>query len=375
VNKGRAWAEVDLQSIGHNRAELARTVGPGVRIMGVVKADAYGHGIKPIARKLASLDSDRWFGVATVSEAWEVRQAVPDARIVVLAPTLPSEAEDVVACRATPVLSGADGALALANVAAKSGVPLPVHVEVDTGMGRSGVLPDELDGLIERTLGFESLRIEALMTHFPDAEGRPDQAVSQTDMLRRCAERLKTRFGLSVMLHAANSAAAIAVPESRLDMVRPGMAMYGLAPALADHIAVPDLQPALSLYARVALVRDLPQGHAVSYAGTYVLPRRARIATVSIGYGDGYPRALGNRGSVIVRGRRVPIVGRVCMDQLMVDVSDVAGVAAGDIATLIGRDGGAAIRAEELARLIGTTEHAITTCLTSRIPRNYIGVC
>lgn len=392
TNTRRAWAEVDLAAIEHNRSVFAKAVGHDTRVMAVVKADAYGHGIGPVCRALARSEPQGWFGVATIAEAWAVREAAPDARIVILTATLPEDAGEIVSCRATPVLSDASGMPTLARAAAKAGIRLPVHIEVDTGMGRSGALPRRLDSLVEEVLRIESLTLEGLMTHFPNADGCPQQAEAQAEALRMHAERLNARFGVRVMLHAANSAAAIGLPRTWFDMVRPGMALYGMLPALstASHaIALPtpegrrrpgnvslgDLRPALSLYAKVALVRDLPKGHAVSYGGTYVLERDARIATVSIGYGDGYPRALSNRGATIIRGRLAPIVGRVCMDQLMIDVSNLPDAAAGDVATLIGRDGDACIRAEELARLIGATEHEITTCLTSRVPRLYAGIC
>ncbi len=392
TNTRRAWAEVDLAAIEHNRSILAKAVGPDTRVMAVVKADAYGHGIGPVCRALARSEPQGWFGVATIAEAWAVREAAPEARIVILTATLPEDAGEIVSCRATPVLSDASGVSSLARAAAKAGVRLPVHIEVDTGMGRSGVLPNRLDGIVEEALDNESLTLEGLMTHFPNADGCPQQAEAQAEALRMHAERLTARFGVRVMLHAANSAAAISLPGTWFDMVRPGMALYGMLPALSmasqthampsgkepgrsADVSMSDFRPALSLYATASLVRGLPKGHAVSYGGTHVLQHDARIATVSIGYGDGYPRALSNRGATIIRGRLAPIVGRVCMDQLMVDVSNVPDAAADDVVTLIGRDGDECIRAEELARLIGATEHEITTCLTSRVPRLYAGIC
>ena len=264
----RAWADIDLTAIAHNRNVLGALVGPDVRVMAVVKADAYGHGIEAVSGTIGRSHPDGWFGVATVPEACAVRRAAPAARIVVLAPTLPEEADEVAACRATPVLSDPSGVTALARAAEAEDIPLRVHIEVDTGMGRSGVAPDGLASLVREIGKHRPLTIEALMTHFPDAEGRPEQAEHQILILRRQCEHLRTRYGLRVMLHAANSAATIGLPESRLDMVRPGMALYGLKPALPAHVPRPDLRSALHLYTRVALVREMPKGHPVSYGGT-----------------------------------------------------------------------------------------------------------
>lgn len=372
----RAWAEVDTGAIvGNARSIRAWLRRPETRIMAVVKADAYGHGATQVARAVHASMADAWFGVATVAEAAEVRAALPDARICVLEPWIESESEDLVDCRATPVVSDPASVAALQTAASRRSIRLPVHIELDTGMGRCGVRPCELAALTDAVLQSPALRLEGLLTHFPDAEGDPRQVYEQIAMLRRAANAVRKRSGGPLLLHAANSAGLILHPEAALDMVRPGMALYGLLPVVPSGAPVPAVEPALVLKARILLVRDLPRGHRISYGGTSTLARPSRVAAIGIGYGDGYPRALSNRAHAIVRGFPAPILGRVCMDVTMLDVTDVPGASVGDVATLIGAEGGRSIRADELARSIGAAEHEITTCLTRRIPRVYIGMC
>lgn len=342
--------------------------------MAVVKADAYGHGATPVVEALAAADPRAWFGVATPDEAATVRGSAPQARVCLLAPCLPEDAESVVECGATPVLSDRACVVACAEAARRRPTRLPVHVEVDTGMGRGGVTPDDLPALVRQIRDEPALELEGLMTHFPEAESNAALTLAQVSTLEASYRAIVGRDE-ALLLHAANSAALILHPASRLDMARPGMALYGLLPLLPIGADAPDLEPALSLYARVLLVRNLAAGHTVSYGRTHALTRQSRIAVLGIGYADGYPRALSNCGAALIRGCRAPVVGRVCMDVTMVDVTDIPEAQAGDVALLIGRSGEHEIRADDLARSIGATEHEITTCLGRRIPRVVSSVC
>ena len=370
----RVWAEVDLRAIVHNCRALRGWVPPPTQIMAVVKADAYGHGARRVVGALERHCSIRWFGVATLDEAEDVRAVSHQARILVLSPVLPEHVERLVELDATPVVS--DHALLepIERAATARDQVVPIHVKVDTGMGRCGVLPAELPALACGIAAHAHVRLEALMTHFPDAEGDPDLSADQVRLLLECRSQLAS-LGLSPMLHCANSAGALLYEQARLDMIRPGMALYGLMPPLPASAPRPALKPALALKARVLLVRALDVGHPISYGSTHVLSRPSRVAVLGIGYADGYRRELSNRGFVAIHGHRAPVIGRVCMDMTMVDVTDIPNVRAGDVATVIGRDGPVEILAVDLARMIGATEHEITTGLSARVRRRWIGVC
>lgn len=371
----RAWAEVDLEAIVRNYRALTSWVPPTTRVMAIVKADAYGHGCHAVVDALHRHCGALWFGVATVDEARAVRSACPACRILVLSPILPEEVEPILECKATPVLSDAMLLPVLNRTAASRRSAVDVHVEVDTGMGRSGVLAGHLPDLARQIAASPCIRLEGLMTHFPDAEADAHGTLRQTAALKESQSVVSSILDYAPMLHAANSAGTLLYPETHLDMVRPGMALYGLMPAAPPGQNVPHLEPVLSLRTRVLLVRDLPRGHPISYGSTHILATASRVAVLGIGYADGFRRELSNRATVIIRGRPAPLIGRVCMDMTMVDVTDIPGVVAGDVATLIGRDGTQEIRAVDLARMIGATEHEITTGLSARVPRRLADVC
>jgi alanine racemase len=366
---------VDLAALVGNCAALRQWARPATQFMAVVKADAYGHGALTVASALAGANPDIWLGVVTASEAEEVRAAAPHSRVCVLAPLDHQDLAVLVRCGATPVLSDAGSARAAAIAAREAESPFRVHIEVDTGMGRGGALPDELPGIVAAILGEPKLHLEGLMTHFPDAERDPAFTLGQVRALVAARQAAVAAGARPPILHAANSAGLIRYEAARLDLVRPGMALYGLLPALPVGTPTPVLKPVLSLRARVLLLRDLPKGRAIGYGRTRTLSRPTRIALLGIGYADGYPRALSDRGVALIRGSRAPVLGRVCMDLTTVDVTDIRDVALGDVATLIGRDGHEEVRADELARDIGATEHEITTCLGARVRRWVTPVC
>lgn len=368
----RAWAEVDLSAIRENTSSIRAFLRHGAQVMTVVKADGYGHGAVNVAR--AALESGAtWLGVATVDEGVRLRESFPSARICVFAAFLHDESEEVVRNRLIPFLSDVESARVLDAEALRQDAHVEAHLEIDTGMGRSGASVDRPAELAESLASMRRLELTGLATHFPSAENDPDFT---RDQLGRfiAATKAITESGLNPnILHAANSAGICAVPESHLDLVRAGLLTYGLRPDLPESIPIPAVRPALSLKARIALIRELPAGSSISYGRTHILKRSSRVATIQIGYGDGYPRELSGKGSVLVAGRRAPILGRICMDVTVADVTEIPEAREGDEAVLIGSQGREQIRVQEIARLIGTTVHDVTTRLTSRVNRVYSG--
>ena len=386
----RAWVEINLRALRANVQSLTAILAPGLNLMAVVKADAYGHGLIPAAQNALHAGAV-WLGVATTAEGVALRAAGISAPIALLCMPAPEEVRLIAACRLTALIGDAEIAGALSE-AAGSASRLDVHLDVDTGMGRSGVLPEGTAALFLccRQAG---LNVTGICTHFADAEGLDPQLTlaqwARFAEARRSAEAVGACFE---WIHAGNSAAALRFAPNGCNLVRPGLLLYGLRPTVSlsveerqavppeqrspdeetrESVLLPTLRPVLALRARVGAVRELPAGHTISYGATCRLTRRSRVATVLIGYGDGYPRRLSNCGDMLVRGRRAPILGRVCMDQTVVDVTDIADATAGDVVTCIGRDGTETITVEAIARLIRTTEHEITTCLTARLPRVY----
>lgn len=369
-NEHLTYAVVDLDAIAHNVRALKAHVGAGVEVMAVVKANAYGHGALPVARAALESGATR-LAVARVDEGVALRAAGVDAPALILGYTLPGEAETIVAHDLTATVTTLACAAALDREAERYGRTAPIHVKVDTGMGRFGLLPGEVLPFVQALRRFAHLRLEGLFTHFAVAD-LPDKTYTrqQFDTFCRVLRELEGA-GVEVPLrHTANSAAVLDLPETHLDAVRPGIAMYGLRPN-ADIEPPVALRPALSLYTHVGRVRTLPPGSSVSYGRTFIAERDTPVALVGVGYGDGYPRLLSNRASVLIRGQRAPVVGRVCMDQTVVDVSGIDDVEQDDLVVLIGEQGGDRITAEELARHAETINYEITTGLLPRIPRIY----
>ncbi len=365
----RVWAEVDAAALAFNIGLLQSRFGPA-RVMAVVKADAYGHGASLVAPLCAGRLTD--FGVATPAEGAMLRPLLPpDAAIYLLGPALPSEAPIIVFHRLTLLLSSLEMGQALSGAAEAQNLTVSAHLDLDTGIGRAGVQPADAHALLARLDSLPNLTITGLATHFADADDNPADAYSQHELFLRFLQTLGPRVQ-SLLLHVSNSPAALNLPPSaRHSLLRPGLLLYGIEPA-PELFAERDLplKPVLSLRTRVTLCRFLPAGATISYGRTYVVPPGGgTYATLGVGYGDGYPRGLSNLGSALIHGQRAPICGRVCMDQTVVDVSRIPGVRSGDIATLIGSDGGETLTAGDLAALIKTTPHEITTRLTARVPR------
>jgi len=366
-----AWGEVDLGAVRANTQRLAALADPAA-LLAVVKADGYGHGAVPVAR--AALDAGAsWLGVALVEEGTALRSARIDAPILVLSEPPAAAADVVVDAHLTPVVYTEPGIEALAKAVADRAAddPLPVHLKVDTGMHRVGCDPADAADLAAAVHARPELRLEGICTHFAVAD-EPDrpETIQQLDAFRRLITDLERAGVRPPIVHAANSAGLLSFPDARFDLVRVGIALYGVAPGPSPTVT---LDPALSLRARVTYVKALPAGTRLSYGLRYTLETPGRVATVPVGYADGVPRNLGLRGGeVLLHGRRHPIAGAVTMDQLMVDVGD-DDVAVGDEVVLLGAQGSESITAEEWADRLGIIAYEVVTGIGPRVPRRYVG--
>jgi alanine racemase len=371
----RCWAEVDLSALRGNLAWIRHRVGPEVRIITVVKADAYGHGLKQIAALLMQSGTDI-FGVANLTEAQAIRSVGRGWPILMLGACLPHEVDLAVRDDVMPTISSFTEARAFDRAAARHRKRTLVHVKVDTGMGRLGVAAGEAAAMVERIAGLSHLTVAGLYTHYASAEDDRAFSAVQRARFQSIVAALRARNLLPPLLHAANSAALLHEPAGPANVVRPGLLVYGIAPPGRRRANV-DLQkhihPALSLKCRVALVKEVGKGVSLSYGRTFTSRRRLRIATITAGYGDGYPRAASNCAQILIQGKRCRVVGRVTMDQTLADVSALKGVKAGDEAVLIGRQGRDEITASELAAWCGTVPWEILTGITYRVPRIYRG--
>jgi len=340
-------------------------------MMAVVKANAYGHGAIEVARALESFGC-AFFGVAIPEEGKQLRDAGITSPIAVLGGIFPDQAPDIVEHNLTPVVFDMAAARALDEAAGRRGVVLAVHVKLDTGMGRLGILPEEAVPFFSELKGLENLRVEALLSHFAESEAEEKEfSHRQLSAFLKAAEEIR---GLGVnpkLLEMANSAALVDFERSVLGMVRPGIMLYGSypAPRLRESIK---LKPVMQLKTRILLVKSVPAGFTVSYGRRFTTNRPSLIATLPIGYADGLPRKLGNSGEVLIGGYRAKIAGTVCMDLTMVDVTGVPGVKAGDEAVLIGAQGNETITAEEIADKADTISYEIFCRLSARVPRVYI---
>lgn len=363
VSPPRAWAEIDLAALRWNLAVARQAC--GVDVMAVVKAGAYGHGLEEIARTLAA-EGVAFLGVANVGEARRIRNAGVGTRIYLLGATWAAERDEIVAREWTPCVSTLAEAREFDALATARGIRLKVHLAVDTGMGRGGFLLDELPLVLPQLEQLAALEIEGVGSHLPSADEDPEftrlQMARFADLISRLggAERLRWR-------HLTNSAGLLAYPNPGCNLARPGLMLYGVSPLPEFQT---QLRTVMTLKSRVTLVRTLPVGHGVSYGRAFVTTRPTRVATVGIGYGDGYPRQVSGHGAEVwLRGRRFPILGRVTMDQLMIDVTGAEQVAEGDEVELFGPN----LPVGEIAAKAGTIVWEVFTGITPRVTRCYLG--
>ena len=372
----RTWAEIDLDALAHNYQQARRKIGPNVKYLGVVKADAYGHGAIQVSRKLEQLGAD-YLAVSSLDEAKELRRAGIQAPILILGHTPPAMVPQLIEYRITQAVSALAKAEAYSAAAVESGGTLKVHIKVDTGMSRLGFLVREghFDTGVESiaaACALPGLEAEGIFTHFAvsDEDDRDSEAYTraQFDVFTRVLDALAAGGRTFAIRHCANSGALARYPEMYLDMVRPGIILYGEQPS-ADTV-LPGLVPALRLRAAVSMVKELAAGDAVSYGCTFRAPKPMRAATLAVGYADGYPRALSGRGTVSLHGRPARVLGRVCMDQIVVDVTDIPDVKAGDAAIVFG--GGAADSVDDVARMTGTINYEVLCDVGRRVQRVYV---
>lgn len=385
MNQHQVWAEIDLEAYAHNILALKQLTQPEVRMMAVVKANGYGHGAIEVSRVALESGAD-WLGVARSQEAVELRDAGIDSPILIFGSTPQEEADLLLQHDLAQAVYSPEMASALAERARTRGQKLRVHIKVDTGMGRLGILanhgtsssnhldPDvrRLDE-VETIASLVGLEVEGLFTHFATADSA-DKAFAelQLERFKRLTDALHSR-GIDIPIkHLANSAALIDMPDSHFDLVRPGIATYGLCASpetVGDRV---DLRPALQWKTRIIHLKKVPAGFGVSYGITYKTPAPTTLATVAVGYADGLNRLLSSQGQMLVGGQRVPIVGRVCMDLTLLDVGNVPHVAVGDEVVIIGRQGDQQLTADEMAQTLDTINYEIVTSIAARVPRIYV---
>lgn len=373
MKKLPTWVEVDLDHLAHNLRGIRGWLGEDVRILLTVKADAYGHGAVQVARAAEggrSNDRVDMFGVATLDEAHELKEAGVTSPILILSPVLERELPAVVEAGFAITLSTYEMAEAASRRAGTTDTTIDVHVEVDTGMGRTGVAADQAHDVIARIATLPSVNLQGVYTHFPVSDTDPEFTRRQIDAFNAIIDGLRST-GVSIpMVHSANSAAVAGIRESHMNLVRPGLLAFGLHPADADTGL--DLRPILSWKSRLVRVRRVPAGHTISYGRDFVTQRDSVIGVVPVGYGHGYPFALSGRGRMIIAGAQVPIVGRVTMDMTMVDLTDLPAVPQpGDEVVLVGAQDGVSITFHDVAAWAGSICYEIMCGISKRVPRTY----
>ncbi len=362
------WLEIDLEAIAHNVRRLKALA--GTRLMAVVKANGAGHGAITVARTAALAGAD-WLGVARVEEGLALRQAGLALPILVLGYTPPADAPAALAAELSLTVYAADLAQAYSVQAQALGRTARLHLKLDTGMNRLGLAPADLPAWLTWLPSLPAVKLEGLFTHFAAADDAdPAFARVQLDRFTQAVTGLTPAQRATVLLHAANSAATIALPESRFDIVRPGISLYGLNPS-SDVPCPPDFRPALTWKSVVSQVRTLAPGESAGYGRAFMAERETRVAVVAVGYADGWRRLPPQRNRVLLRGHALPVLGRECMDQCFVDVSTVPAAAIGDEVVLIGRQGDHTITVEDVARRWGTINYEVTSGLAERLPRLY----
>ncbi len=363
------FAEIDLGAILYNLRQIRNRVDKDIKIMAIVKADAYGHGMKEVSQAVARKGID-YFGVASLDEAATLREAGIKKNIIVLGAILPEEVEGVLRFNVIQTVSDLAIARLLSQLAQSKKRIIKVHAKIDTGMGRLGVWHKDAVNFVKKLASLKNIKVDGIFTHFPSAE---DDKVFTRNQLRDFKSLIEEllRHGIDIPIkHTSNSMAVIDFKDSHMNMVRPGLIMYGLHPR-SDLAKKLRLRPALRLKTKVVYVKPVSRGRSISYGRTYVTKKDTNIATIPVGYGDGYSRDLSNRGHVLIKGRRLPIVGRVCMDMSMVDAGRSRTVKPGDDVVLIGKQGKDAVTVEEIARLSNTIPYEVVCNIGRRVPRIY----
>lgn len=361
----RTWAEIDLHALEHNYRALREGLPWGCKFVGVVKADAYGHGAIPVAKALEGMGAD-YLAVACLEEAEELREGGICMPILILGVTPPECTGELLKYGLTQTVACWEDGLAYARAAEGEGSILTVHIKMDTGMGRLGFDWEEAEGRVRELMDLPGLEVEGLFTHFAAADGDEEFTMEQFTRFLTVTDGLAQAGLRPRICHCAASGAVLHYPCTHMDMVRPGIALYGHMPG-DEMEGLCDLRPVMTLKTRVAALRELPEGATVSYGRTHTLRRPSRVAVLPVGYGDGFSRLLSNRATVLVGGVKCPVLGRVCMDMTMVDVTGLPDVAVGDEVTLFGPD----LPLEDQARQVGTIGYELLCAVSKRVKRVY----
>lgn len=370
----RGYATVDLDKIHRNMDHMKANLDQTTRMIGVIKADGYGHGAAAIAKELEPLDYMYGFAVATSEEAHSLRMAGVEKPILILGYTFPCSYRQLIEEEVRPAVFKEEMLVKLSDTAMQMKKQAKIHIKVDTGMSRIGILPDK-NGLlfVEKAFHTEGIVVEGIFTHLATADHADKRyAIEQMERFQAFCREIED-LGITIPVkHCSNSAGIVEMRKANMDVVRAGITLYGLWPSEEVSRHIVELEPALELKSTIIYLKTIPANTPVGYGRTYIAENERKIATIPIGYGDGYPRSLSNRGSVLIRGKRAPIVGRICMDQFMVDVTEIEGVAENDEVTLIGNDGKERITMEEIGEISGRFNYELACDLGNRIPRVYI---
>ena len=371
MNPSRVYVGVDLAVISDNIQKIKEKIGPDVKVLAVVKTDGYGHGAVAMAHVLNEIGVYA-FGVATIDEARELRASGIRNPILILGYVFPNDLQDVIDYNVTSTVFSVESARMIADYAMKRGKTAKIHIKLDTGMGRIGFIPSESSAEeIKQIFKLPNIEVEGIFSHLATADEMDKSgAVEQAEMFEKFVKELETEGCYFPIKHICNSAGVLGMENNYDNMVRAGIIIYGLYPS--DYVDKSiGVEPALELVSHVAYVKEVGPGTTVSYGSTYVTDKQTKIATIPVGYGDGYPRALSNRGRVLINGCYAPIIGRVCMDQFMVDVTDVPNAKQGDEVVLIGKQGDSEITTDEVAETAGTINYEIICGINKRVPRIY----
>ena len=365
----KTWAEINLAAVRFNINNIQKKLGKNIELMAIVKCNAYGHGAIEVSRQALNLGV-KALGVSSLYEGIELRDIFKDVPIVVLSSGMSGQAEEFIEYNLSSVVCTWQMTNALADAARKRGTRAKVHIKIDTGMGRIGVWHERADEFTRQVYKMSDIEIEGICSHFATSDEQSlDFAKQQFEWFNRCLEKIKDlpiRFK-----HISNTGAIFNLPEAHLNMVRPGLSIYGVSPS--EYVkGAEKLRPALSLKTKVAFLKTIPNGRTLSYARTYKTEKEMKVATLPVGYGDGYPLSLSNKGYVLIRGKKARILGAVTMDQIMVDVTDIKDVKTEDSAVLIGKQGNEEITTTEIARMAGTIPYEIFTSINKRVQRVYL---
>ncbi len=370
----RGYAVINLDAIEGNMRSMHEHLAPGTKMLGVVKTNGYGHGAVAIARVLEELDYCFGYAVASAEEAMQLREAGFKKKILILGYTFPYSFDMLVKNDISPAVFRKDSLDGLCKAAKDNDKKLKVHVKVDTGMGRIGISPDDT-GLefVKEVLSRPELELEGIFTHFAKADETDKTSVNkQIKIFKEFTDRIERELGYRVPIrHCSNSAGILELPDANMDMVRAGITMYGLMPSDEVNLGSIELTAAMSLRSHISYIKTVHAGQSVSYGGLFTAKEDTKVATVPLGYGDGFPRMLTGKGNVLIGGKRCPIIGRICMDQFMVDVTALPDVKEGDEVVLMGRMGDECISAEEIGELSGRFNYELVCLITDRLPRVY----